>query len=384
VAVAVACAGCDGTSAPAPIGSVVRGPIQILVTAPSVSAIGNPVGVTSFYQAKAHKVTAVAALGALNGPQPMVMTWFRLTSAGPQMLFSQDMTVTSYGRAYSTAVAHGPLPYGIYEVSASVAGVTRTVEWGVYKSRKVVVTTSANVAAPLTPGPSAALPEPINRTRPCQWQDVITTMPTPTEVNLDVAAYCPGQNNQTRGTVLGDTGATSGVSVIGMLHTEPGGVIGGDFRFNVCALPSGSDTPGSRFGITSIVYYQGTTRNFEFSAGLPGDLLGPVISISSSVPPGTPVHPGEKIKLRITATESNRLGAQVSLRNVKVSGPDGLIKFLRYRKVQSGCVKSRAYRVLHLTYQVPAVAPKVIKISASTSDFPGATATTDITFPFAA
>ncbi len=384
VAVALTCAGCGETSPPAPIGSVVRGPIQMLVTAPSVNAIGNPVGVTSFFQAKARAVTAVAALGPLSGPQAMVMTWFRLTSAGPQMLFSQHMTVTSYGRAYSTAMARGAMPYGAYEVTASVAGVTRTVEWGVYKSRKVEVTTSPAVAVPLTPGPAAALPEPINRTRPCQWQNVIMSMLTATEVDLAVSAYCPGQNGVTRGTVLGDTSETSGVGVIGMLHMEPGGVIGGDFRFNVCALPSGSDAPGSRFGITTIVYYQGSTRNFEYSTGLPGDLLGPVISISSSVPPGTQVHPGEKIKLLITATESDRLGAQVSIRNIKVSGPNGLIKFVRYRKVQSGCVKARAYRVLHLTYLVPSAAPGVIKISASTSDFPGATGTSEITFPFAA
>ncbi len=391
VAVAVACAGCGETSPPPAVGSVVRGPIQILVTAPSVNAIGNPLGVTAFFRETAHAVTAVAGLGRLNGPQTMVMTWFRLTSAGPQLLFSQHMTVTSYGRAYSTAVDRGAMPYGAYEVSASVAGITRTVEWGIYKPRKTA-SASASAAAPateavepVTPGPAAALPEPVNRTRPCQWQDVIATMPTPTDVDLDVSAYCPQsrQNGVTRGVVLATMSRTNGESLVGAMHNEPGGEIAGNFRFNVCSLPSGSDVPGAKFAVTTIVYYQGMTRSFTFSAGLPGELLGPQVKISSSVPPGTQVHPGEKIKLRVTATEPDRLGAQPGIRNIRVSGPSGLIKIKRYRKVEVGCERFRGGRVLTLTYRVPAVAPKVIKISATSSDFPGAKGGAEITFPFA-
>jgi hypothetical protein len=383
VAVAVGCVGCGGTSPPPPVGSFLGGPIQILVTAPSVNSIGNPLGVTSFYRTDTRSVTAVAALGRLNGPQIMVMTWSKLTGHGPQTLFSQQMTVTSYGRAYSTAVAHGNMPYGAYEVSASVAGVTRTAEWGVYKSRRIRVTSSAKTTGSLTPGPAAGLPEPINRTRACQWQDVIAAMPTPTDVQLDVSSYCPGQPSATRGTVLATMSQINGESLVGMMRMEPGGVINGNFRFNVCTLPSGSDIPGAKIAVTTIVYYEGTTRSFTFVAGLPGELLGPEISISSSVPPGTPVHAGEKIKLRVTATEPDRLGAQIGIANVKVAGPDGRIKFMHYRRSRSGCERFRAYRVLLLTYRVPAVAPNVIKITASTSDYPGAKARTEITFPFA-
>lgn len=385
-AVAIACAGCGATSPPPPVGSAIRGPIQILVTAPSVDTLGNPVGVTSFYRPASRSVVAVAALGRLNGPQTLVMTWSRLTADGAQTLFSRQLTVTSYGRAYSTAVAHGAIPYGVYEVSVSVAGVTRTIEWGVYKSRRLAVTTSAKTAASLTPGPAAALPEPINRSRACQWQDVIAAMPTPTDLDLDVSAYCPEsrQNGPTRGTILATMSKTSGEDLIGMMHLEPGGVIAGNFRLNVCTLPSGSDVPGARLGITTIIYYQGSSRSFTFSAGLPGELLGPQVSISSSVPAGTQVHPGEKIKLQITATEPNRLGAQVGIANIRVAGPDGRIKFKRYPRVRTGCERSRAYRVLDLTYRVSANAPKMIKIVAVASDFPGAKAAAELSFPFAA
>jgi hypothetical protein len=392
-AVAVACAGCGQTDPPPPVGSVVSGPIQILVTAPSINSIGNPVGVTSFYRPDAHSVTAVAALGQLSGPQTMVITWSQLTAAGPKPLFSQHLTVTSYGRAYSTAVDSGAMAYGAYEVSATVAGVTRTIEWGVYKSAKATVGTSAKVAGPpdeavepLTPGTAAARPEPINRTRTCQWQDVIATMPTPQDLHIDVSAYCPQSraNGPTRGTVLATMGTPNGQRLVGMMHNEQGGLIVGNFRFNVCSLPFGSDVPGAHIAETTIVYYQGTTRSFTFTAGLPGSLLGPQVSISSSVPPGTPVHPGEKIKLRITTTESDRTGAQPGIRNVRVSGPSGLIKVKRYRKVVSGCGTSRADRVLNLTYVVPASAPNVIKILVSSSVFRGATTSSAITFPFAA
>jgi hypothetical protein len=386
-AVALACVGCGATNPPPPIGSAVRGPIQILVTAPSVDTLGNPVGVTSLYRPGAHSIVAVAALGRLNGPRTMVMTWSRLTGSGAQTLFSQQMTVTSYGRAYSTAVARGAIPYGAYEVSAKVAGVTRTVEWGVYRSRSMTaVATSTKTPPSLTPGPAAALPEPINRSRTCQWQDVIAAMPTPTDLDLDVSAYCPEsrQNGPTRGAILATMSKTSGEDLIGLMHLEPGGVIAGNFRFNVCTLPAGSDIPGAKLGITTIVYYQGSTRSFTFSAGLPGELLGPQVSISSSVPPGTQVYPGEKIKLQVTATEPDRLGAQIGIANIRVAGPDGRIKFKRYPRVRTGCERYRAYRVLQLTYRVPANAPKVIKIVAVTSDFPGAKAAAEISFPLAA
>jgi hypothetical protein len=383
-AVAVVCAGC-GTSAPSPLGSPVRGPIQTLVTVRSVDAVGNPVGVTSYYPATSHTATAVALLGKLDGPQNLVMTWSRLTSAGPQVLFSQQMTVTSFGRAYSTAVTRGTLPFGTYEVSASVAGVTRTTEWAVFAPAKTTVTQFRKTSVPLTAGRSAALPEPSTPPHLCNAQEAIASMPSPTDVDLNVSAVCPdtGENKVTRGALLATMGRNGGVRLIGMMKMEPGGVIAGNFRVNLCALPGGSDLPGAKLAITTIVYYLGGTRDFTFLAGLPPDQSGPNVSITSSVPAGAPVHPGEKIILRVTATEPNRLGPQVGIKDISLDGPSGLIKLAKYKRTLTGCSSLRGDRIMKVTYIVPASAAKVIKLVGSATDYPGRTATAAISFPFA-
>ncbi len=383
-AVALVCAGC-GTSAPSPLGSPVRGPIQTLVTVRSVDAVGNPVGVTSYYPATSHTATAVALLGKLDGPQHLVMTWSRLTSAGPQVLFSQQMTVTSFGRAYSTAVTRGTLPFGTYEVSASVAGVTRTTEWAVFAPAKTTVTQFRKTSVPLTAGHSAALPQPSTPPHLCNAQEAIASMPSPTDVDLNVSAVCPdtGENKVTRGALLATMGRNGGVRLIGMMKMEPGGVIAGNFRFNLCALPGGSDLPGAKLAITTIVYYLGGTRDFTFLAGLPPDQSGPNVSITSNVPPGAPVHPGEKIILRVTATEPNRLGPQIGIKDVSLDGPSGLIKLAKYKRKLTGCSSLRGDRIMKVTYIVPASAAKVIKLVGSATDYPGRTATAAISFPFA-
>jgi hypothetical protein len=387
VAVVAACAGCGETDAPAPAGSVLGGPVQMLVTAQSVDGMGNPVGVTAFYPPGAKAVTAVAVLGQLHGPQSLVMTWSRLTGQGPQILLTRRLTVTSYGRAYTTAVPAKPMAYGTYQVSVSVDGVTRTIEWGVYASRHTAAADFSQPTTPLTAGPAAALPQP-PQPGPSKWcdsQHAITSMSGPSELELNIAAVCPvaGQNKVTRGTVLATMSRTQGVQLVGMLRMQPGGVLAGSFRFNVCGLAGGSDVPGARVDITTIVYYLGATRSFSFSTGLPAELLGPRVSISSSVAPGTPVTPGEKIRLRVTASEPDQLGTQVGIGNLKVYGADGLIKFVRFPRMQTGCQKGRGYRVVTFTYRVPDTAPKVIKISAVSSDLTGAKATAGISFPFA-
>jgi hypothetical protein len=383
VAVAIGCAGCSGTTAPAPVGTVVSGPIQILVTARSVDQIGDPIGVTSFYRAESHAATAVALLGRLNGPQTLVMTWSRVTPSGPQVLFSQHLRVTSYGRAYGTAVTHGTMPTGIYQVSVSVAGATRTAKWGVYTPKRASPASLAKTAMPLTAGPAASLPQPSTPARLCQQQHFVAAIHSPSVVDLNVSAFCPesGANKVTRGTVLATMNRSGGVRLIGMMRMQPDGLIVGNFRFNVCDLPSGSDVPGSRLGITTIIYYNGSTRSFTFSSGLPGEIFGPTVTISSSVPPGTPVHPGQEIHLKVAAAEPDGLGPQPGIGNVKVLGPDGLIKFVRYPRHKTGCEKFRGYRVVQVTYRVPVTTQKSIKISATSSDLPGATATSSVTFP---
>jgi hypothetical protein len=391
LAVAVACAGCGGTSPLPPAGTVVTGPIQLLVTSDSMTPGGGPVGVTSYYRGDTRKAVAVAVLGKLSGPAELVMTWSRLTAAGPQVLFSKDITVSSYGRAYSWAISRGTLPLGNYQVSASVAGVTRTAEWEVFAPLSKRPADYARTASPVIAGSSGALAQPPKPANACDRQQVIVSMQTTTKVDVNISAYCPvgGKNKATRGALLATMGHGNGTTrLIGTMHLGPGGIITGNFAFNVCSLPGGSDQPRQDIQLTTLVYYLGTSRDFTALYGIPADHSDPIVSIASSVPAGTAVHPGEKIRLKLVANEPAHLGPQTGIRDIRLDGPSGpgpsvRLKSTYYPRIAAGCNTARNHRSMTVTYTVPAVAPKVITLVATASDFPNHTATATVSFPFA-
>jgi hypothetical protein len=385
--VVAALAGCDSTSAPPPVGSALSGPIQFLVTSKSVDPLGDPVGVTAFYPRMAPSITAVVLLGQLHGPQHLAITWSKVTSQGLQTLFTRQLTVTSFGRAYSTAIPRGPMSFGTYRVTATVAGATRSATWAVFASRHRDVSGMDLPVTPMTSGPARSLPELPEGPSAlwCQSQHTITTMTGPTEFEVDVAAVCPeaGQNKVTKGAVLATMSQPGyGVVLVGNLRLDPGGVLGGSFKFNVCSLPAGTDVPGAKIYLSTIIYYLGSTQSFGFSSELPAELLGPGIRMSSNVPPGTPVTPGEKIRLQVTATEPDKLGTQIGIGDIKVYAQGQRIRAASYPVPQTGCL-DRGLRVLNLTYQVPSGASNTLKIQAVTSDATGAKAATSVSFPVA-
>ena len=380
--VALVCVACNGTSAPPPVGTPVTGAIQMLVTAKSVDQFGNPLRLTSYYPASASSATAVVLLGQLTGTQNLSVTWSRVTPTGPQVLFTKQVMATSYGRVDSTIDARGTLPVGTYEVSATVGGQTRTIEWAVYAPRGH---SPAQVAGQLTAGPTVAHPQqpPPPASHLCAKAQIVAPMVSPTDVDVHVSAVCPetGENKVTRGIILG-TMSKAGVRLVGTMHMQPGGVIAGNFRFNVCTLPAGSNVPGARLALRAIVYYRGETRDFTYLAGLPADMSQPSIRMHASVPPGTQVHPGEKIVLTVNATESTRLGTQIGIRDIHVGGPVGWVTSAHFQRGAGGCGLARGNRTFKTTYTVPAAAPKVIKLVGATSDWPGNVATTSISYQF--
>jgi hypothetical protein len=390
LAAVLTCAGCGSTSAPPAAGRPVQGPILGLVTATAVGRHGGPIGVTQYYPVTSRSATAVVVLGPVgrsaDATAPLVITWSRMTGSGPRPLFSQRLTVSSYGMAYSTArTAKGALPYGLYQVSASVDGVTKTTMWTVYTPSNATVA-KVSQAGQLAAGPSGTFPARGPESHACDAVVSVASMPSVTNVRLNLTAYCPQTraSGPVRGTELATMSRNSGLALVGMLHRGPAGILAGNFDFNVCALPGASDVPGAVIYLSTIIYNHGNTRDFTGYYTLPADHALPAVSLTSSVPAGTPVRAGEKITLRITGTEPSGLGPQTGVNFLRLSGPrGGRVQSVIYNKAVSGCDNSRFRRTLTVIYRVPKTAPKRITLTAIADDMPGHDAIKTITFPFA-
>jgi hypothetical protein len=384
-ALAAGCAGCGtvaDTSAPPPLGRAAYGPILDMVTSQKL-VNGRPRGVTQYFAIRSRTVYATVFLGDLGGATQMTMTWSRLTSHGLQQLFTRQVPVTSYGLAYTAGETQGTLPLGTYQVSASVGGSTRSVEWSVYTPAGTTAADFARTASALRPGGSGMSPQAIPKVA-CQQVLSTISMPSTTTVRLVLSAYCP-QDRRTgpsRGAVIATMDRSAGVWLIGSLHLQHSGVLTGSFSLDVCKLPGGSNQPGKTLFYSSVVYYNGQPRNFTGSFVLPPAHLAPEVSISSSVPAGTRVHPGEKVVMHITAAVPSRLGPEAAIRSITVVGPGGeLVKFRRFHKAPQGCDMAWLRRTIQFTYIVPAGAPKKLTLTASANGLPAQTGTATISFP---
>jgi hypothetical protein len=391
-AVALVSAGCGSTAPPPPAARAVKGTVLTLVTASSIGPYGQPKGISQYFPVEyrqvsrifqVRSVTAVALVGRLAHPTTLVMTWSRLTTTGAQLLFTRQMTVTSYGLAYSTAQTAGTLPFGIYRVVASIGASRRVVTWTIYTPAGTTTAEFIRSQKPLTPGPSGAFPEHPPLPELCSGIQSIVSMSSVDDVNINVAAYCPqtGTSGPVRGAELATMNRNDGLQLIGRLHLQPGGMLTGNFLLNVCKLPESSDLPGTSLYLSSIIYFHGGTRDFAGYFDLPADHSQPRVTITSSVPPGTAVHPGERIMLRITAIEAGGLGPQIGVRFLRLKGPEGRIASRSFGRPAPGCDNSRLRRQLAFVYRVPANAPKVLTLTAVASDTPSGGSTQTISFP---
>lgn len=367
-AAALVCTGCGTTSPPKALGKPAQGPILSLVTALKLNGY-KPRGITQYFAVKDRSVYAAAFLGDLHGATQLVMTWSRVTSKGLHVLFSKEVPVTSYSVAYTSAVTPGTLPMGTYQVSASVDGVTRNVYWTVFTPARTTAADLAKTTVPMRPGPSGSLPQ-FRPKVPCVQVQSSASMPSTTEVRLVVSAYCPQdrRSGPSRGIVVATMNRNAGEWLVGRMNLRATGVLTGSFNLNVCKLPGGSNEPGAALYFSSIVFYRGTSKTYPATYVLPPAHLPPVVIISSSVPAGAQVFPGEKIVLHVTGSEPVSFGAELPIRSINVTGPAG--KALTSRRFtaerhhgQCGTMKLR--KTIKLTYVVPSGAHGPLTLAAT-------------------
>jgi hypothetical protein len=347
---------------------------------------GRPRGLTQYFAVKTRRVYAVAFVGNLHGATQLTMTWSRLTGHGLRPLFSKQVPVTSFGLAFTAGQTSGTLPLGTYQVSATVSGVTRSVDWTVFTPPNTTGATFAHTASTLRPGQSGSTPQSIPKI-PCQQVLSTVSMPSTTTARLVLSAYCPQdrRTGPTRGALTATMDRNAGVWLVGNLHLQHDGMLTGSFSLDICRLPGGSNRPGKSLYYSSVVYYNGVARNFSGQYILPPAHLAPVVMIKSSVPAGTQVHPGEKIVLHVTAAEPATLGPEVAIRSIRITTPSGeAIKFRRFHKAPEGCDVAWLRRTIRFTYTVPAGAPKTLTLIASSVGAPSRTGTATISFPVSA
>lgn len=381
-ALALVCTGCGSTSPPRPLGEPARGPILSVVTA-QVLQDGRPHGLTQYFAIKTRTVYGAVFLGDLHGATQLVMTWSKLTAHGLQVLFSKEVPVTSNGIAYTSAVTPGTLPTGTYNVSASVAGVTRSVYWSVFTPRGLTAAAFAKTAVPLRPGSSGSLPQLVPKIACDQVQSSVS-MPSTTDVRLVVSAYCPQDSSTgpTRGVLLATMDRGAGDWLVGRLGLQHTGMLTGTFNLDVCDLPGGSNQPGTALRYSSVIYYRGSAREFSGIYHLPPAHLPPVVFIGSSVPAGAQVYPGQKIVLHVSAAEPVSFGSELPVKSIIVTDSSGhIVKkqgFLRAKAERCGTQQFR--REIRLTYTVPAGVHGPLTLTATANGVPDQVGQATITF----
>jgi len=160
-------------------------------------------------------------------------------------------------------------------------------------------------------------------------------------------------------------------ALIGHLRPQESGrstLLRGSFYVQYCSLPGGSDLPGADFRY-KLVVNKPAHYEFPFQYTLPDDKTPPVLSVGSTPPHGSKVHPGEVIKVHITATEPTDRGPQEGIQDIQLLGPAGLVDSAQYGNHPTACDLSRLTKTFTTTYTVPNNPPPVIHLTAVAHDF---------------
>jgi hypothetical protein len=198
-------------------------------------------------------------------------------------------------------------------------------------------------------------------------------MDNPNTLVLDVSFACP-----LPGPYRGNEFATmhGSFSPLGPLSANPGSgfyAVHGDWlQVDPCKLSGGSDLPGAVLIYKTVI--SGPGPNQGFSAvdywTLPRRFGGPVLTAGSNPPHGTRVHPGEVIKVHITATEANGGAPEPGIQEIALGlSPLLTIDKATYGDHPTACDKSRLTKTLTASYTVPDNPPPLITLIATARDF---------------
>ena len=186
-------------------------------------------------------------------------------------------------------------------------------------------------------------------------------------------AYCSGfdPGASYSGDVYATMDPAADWALIGHLTPEKSGrltLLRGSFDIQYCSLPGGSDLPGADFRyklvVTKPAHYE-----FPYQYTLPDDKAPPVLSVGSTPPHGTKVHPAKSSKCTSPPPSPPTKGPRRASKTSNCSAPDGLVDSAEYGNHPTACDLSRLTKTFTTTCTVPNNPPPVIRLTAVAHDF---------------
>jgi hypothetical protein len=147
------------------------------------------------------------------------------------------------------------------------------------------------------------------------------------------------------------------------------------FRLFPCNLPAGSDLPGAKLTVT--FDSRNRAANKTETLTLAPDMEKPTLKTTSQPPKGTKVNPGDRIIVRMEASEEYgdaRRGWQSGIKKIQLRD-ESLNRDVPPYHVDNGpmrpCAQKPWKQQLEVTYVVPPNPPPVIRLRATAWDFAG-------------
>jgi hypothetical protein len=329
------------------------------------------------------QMEVVVQVGVLSAPAAMSVTWYEMTDAGDQKLFTHTVQVSEYDRAYSIGKNPGTLAEGDYKIIAAVNGQTQQIEVTVAQP------TLAQIQAQIQAGKAVAAPggqsgPPVDGGSG-KTASAASSNPTPSSGNAPSSAGCTITVDTDDGNSQDATGSRVDLVVINgcaqpadLLATMDGGApitVGvvpanglGFFSVNPCTLSGGTDLPGKQLQLYTIPHTSGTPSGTgaQVKAGPIAVTLGPDISpphlnFNPNPKPGKLPKGTKQITLDITAEEV-RAGEswQEGVKDIQVFANGTLIDhkdFLNLRGIS--CDPKSWKQTLQTIYKVPPNTPLI-------------------------
>ena len=359
------------------------GPLRGMVLTKGVNEKGSVVAPRLAFTTRDKQATAVIGLGIDAPEATLTVAWYRLAGANRrEHLFSHRIPVGPGALAYSQGVAAGGLAPGLYETVATLGKRQVRTPW-IVRPRGSADTASSPAgdgaaASALVSSRSAQGLEPWEIPSPGEsgvWEDEAGppaegSPPTMCEVDNIYPRLIPLPDVHVSASLLGPcstltlTAAVSGPPAVLATNDALSGVSHVYGQADVCALPGGSDLPGT------VIRFEATgSASAREDFALP-DLGESLTAGAEAIPAaGSKVTAGERIKLHALAF------VMPPAQGIKVLYVDDGNDLIESVGNVSGserpisCDPRRYLAELFAEYQVPADPPPVIEICANAEGF---------------
>ena len=386
----------------------IKDPIISMMMASSIGAKGELVNPRFSFPQTEPQITAIVHLGNVKSFQ-LTVAWYKTSDDGDTKLFEHQIQVKSRDRAFSVAKnPGGPMSVGTYKVVATIDGQTKDAEFDITPPKAAPNKTSnnredknsdellqaisydpvsdqsriqkiANPSGTTSPGPTGSTA--------AQGKSPVGGQSGTVRPSGDFGNFCIGDPDGCTDQFT-DSDADqvevyifSRVATQEVVHVWEGptsehqlGVIEsgseGTLKFDPCWAPD-KDLPGTKVSFTA----QLGNKTVTTQVVLGDDTLAPRLKVVSTPARGTKVKTGDKINLKVTATEKRSGGPwQTGVKIIQITAqPGGLVKepWINPSALPKACAEKTWEKKDEAAYTVPSNPPPIIKICAVTEDYAG-------------